>query len=249
MTDGLKIGWIYPDVDIPHCFLSLHFLLYNQIMSVRVLKPSVKVGRVKRFLNIFADVLIGISVLGIILTFAPVGFQEAKYQTKNTFEKVLSGRGINPRVTEKEIIPPNTDFSIVIPKIEASAPVTANVDPFNEKQFLGALKSGVAHAKGTSFPGYDGNTYIFAHSTDAFYNVGRYNAVFYLIGKLEKGDEIDVYYKGEKYTYIVYDKRVVAPEAVEFLNNIVGEKRLTLQTCYPPGTTINRLVVLARSEK
>jgi sortase A len=146
---------------------------------------------------------------------------------------------------KEKILPPNMDFSIVIPKIEASAPVVAAVDPYNEKEFLSALRNGVAHAKGTSYPGSEGNVYIFAHSTDAFYNVGRYNAVFYLIGKLEKGDEIDIYYKGQLYSYEVFDKKVVPPSAIEYLNKVKGEERLTLQTCYPPGTTINRLIVLA----
>jgi hypothetical protein len=40
--------------------------------------------------------------------------------------------------------------------------------------------NGVAHAKGTVFP-HKGNIYLFAHSTDNWWNVGRYNAVFYLL--------------------------------------------------------------------
>ncbi|KKQ82701.1 MAG: hypothetical protein UT06_C0040G0001, partial [Candidatus Woesebacteria bacterium GW2011_GWA1_38_8] len=205
------------------------------------------------FIDSIGTILVLLSVFGISLTFGPVLMQEVKYQTKQGINSVLNSAGlsenrenIEEKSSPKEIVPPNTDFSIVIPKIEASAPVTANVDPFNEREFLTALRKGVAHAKGTSFPGIEGNTYIFAHSTDAFYNVGRYNAVFYLIGKLEKGDEVDVYYKGEKYVYIVYDKKVVTPEAIEYLNNVKGESRLTLQTCYPPGTTLRRLVVIAK---
>jgi sortase A len=196
--------------------------------------------------NRLGNILILISILGIYLTFRPVINQEVRYQSNKITNILLNNK--NDKYL-KEITPPNLDFSIVIPKINASAPVTANVNPYDESEFLGVLKKGVAHAKGTPYPGREGNTYIFAHSTDAFFNVGRYNAVFYLIGKLEDGDEIDIYFQGEKYVYIVYDKKVVEPNEIEFLNNVVGEKRLTLQTCYPPGTTIKRLVVLARSNE
>ena len=139
------------------------------------------------------------------------------------------------------------DFSIVIPKIKASAPIVEGVDPFNSIKYLTALKNGVAQASGTAYPGEVGNVYLFAHSTDAFFNVGRYNAVFFLIRHLNKGDEVDIYYRGNRYKYIVYDKKVVEPEDTKYFGSLVeGEKTLTLQTCYPPGTTLKRLVVLAK---
>lgn len=82
---------------------------------------------------------------------------------------------------------------------------------------------------------------------DAFYNVGRYNAVFFLLGKLENGDEIDIFYNNERYKYQVINKKVVNPEAVaEYLRENSGQQTLTLQTCYPPGTTLRRLIVVAK---
>ena len=113
------------------------------------------------------------------MIFWPVAKEEVKYQ-------------VNQISPTNELILANKDFTIVIPKINAVAPIIKNVDPFNKNEFLGSLKRGVAHAKGTNLPDEDGNVYLFAHSTDAFYNVGNYNAVFYLIGKLEKDDEIKV---------------------------------------------------------
>lgn len=144
-----------------------------------------------------------------------------------------------------KITPVDADFGIVIPKISANAKIFPNINPFNEKEFLPVLQKGVAHAKGTYFPGGGRNIYLFAHSTDAFYNAGRYNAVFYLIGKLETGDEIDIYYKNKIFKYFVYEKKVVSPGAVKYLNQ-GNEEILTLQTCYPPGTTLKRLVVRAK---
>jgi len=43
---------------------------------------------------------------------------------------------------------------------------------------LPILQKGIAHAQGSVFPGMQGNIYLFAHSTDNWWNVGRYNAVF-----------------------------------------------------------------------
>lgn len=180
------------------------------------------------------------SLVILFLTFGPVIKEETRYQ-------IDSALGI-----KQNLNPPNTDFSIVIPKIAAVAPIVDKVDPFNPGNYLPALRKGVAHAKGTAYPKENGNVYLFAHSTDAFYNVGRYNAVFYLIGKLEKGDEVDVFYKGDKIKYEVYDKKVVGAGDIKYLGKIgdglsaQAEKTLTLQTCYPPGTTLERLIVLAR---
>jgi sortase A len=186
--------------------------------------------------NLF--ILLALSLL--VLTFWPVVREEAKYDLHQVVKAVKVEK------VEKNLTPPNTDFSIVIPKIEAVAPVFANIDSQDSKAFLPVLKKGVAHAKGTALPGQAGNTYLFAHSTDAFYNVGYYNAVFYLLGKLQKGDEIFVYYRGEKIHYLVSEVKVVDAKNVEYLGNFNQGNTLTLQTCYPPGTTLRRLVVVAR---
>lgn len=138
-------------------------------------------------------------------------------------------------------------FSLIIPKIGASEKVIPNVDPSNDKEYKDALKSAVAHAKGSSLPGLGGNTYIFAHSADSFWNVGRYNAVFYLLKELVPGDEITVVFNGKRHEYIVTDKKVVNPDEVSYIEAKEGQgEMLTLQTCWPPGTTWKRLLVFAK---
>ncbi len=208
---------------------------------MRVLKKKV----IKR-LNFVGNLLIIFSFLGLFLTFGPVLKEEVDYRINQTSDIIKQAIFKNNQPPNFQLEPPNRDFSIVIPKIKAVSPVFKDTDPFNEKEFSKVLRHGVAHAKGTALPGQVGNTYIFAHSTDAFYNVGRYNAVFYLIGKLQKGDEIYIYYEGEKYFYEVCEKKVVEAESVGYLRPLKEDvNTLTLQTCYPPGTTIKRLVVLA----
>ncbi len=143
------------------------------------------------------------------------------------------------------LVPEDPWFSIIIPKIGANAHVIANVDPVHEVVYLDALKKGVAHAAGTAFPGEGGHIFLFAHSTDYFWNVGSYNAVFYLLYKLDKGDQIILFYKNQRYSYRVVDKKVVDPSQIEYLTRKTNSEFLTLQTCWPPGTTLKRIVVFA----
>ncbi len=199
--------------------------------------------KTRRLLSDLGSFLILLSLGLILFTFFPAAKEEVKYKVEHALNVKYS---LEPKAGEVKLTPPNTDFSVVIPKIAATAPIIDGVDSQDPKSYLPALLRGVAHAKGTMYPQDAGNVYLFAHSTDAFYNVGRYNAVFYLIGKLENGDEIDVFYKGQKIKYQVYDKKVVEPNDIKYLGDLGVGKTLTLQTCYPPGTTLKRLVVLAR---
>ncbi len=143
------------------------------------------------------------------------------------------------------LVPQDPDFSIVIAKIAANAKVLSNIDTSDEKIYLDALNKGVAHALGTKFPGESGHIFLFAHSTDYFWNVGTYNAIFYLLNKLEKGDEIDIFFKGQRYIYKVVNSVIAEPSQVEYLTRKSNKEFLTLQTCWPPGTTLKRLLVFA----
>lgn len=144
------------------------------------------------------------------------------------------------------LVPEDPDFSLVIPKIGANARVVANVDPVNEPQYLEALKVGIAHAAGTAFPGEGGHIFLFAHSTDYIWNIGSYNAVFYLLYKMEVGDEINIFYKGQRYMYKVTDREIIEPDQTDVLTKSTPSEVLTLQTCWPPGTTLKRLIVNAK---
>lgn len=150
--------------------------------------------------------------------------------------------------TNQILIPPDTEFSIVIPKIGASAKVFPNVDPTEEENFLPVLLQGVAHAAGTVFPGISGNTYLFAHSTDNFWDVGRYNAVFYLLKDLTPGDQVIVFFHNVRHNYVVTESKIVEGSDVSAIVNSQsgGPEQLVLQTCWPPGTTWKRLLVFAK---
>lgn len=145
------------------------------------------------------------------------------------------------------IVPESTDFGVIIPKLNVNTAVVQDVNAANEKEYFSALEKGAAHAKGTVFPGQDGNSFIFAHSTLNFWEVSRYKAVFTLLRKLEPGDRIVTFYQGQRYDYRVKEKKIVEASDITDLTPTAVGKRLTLQTCDPPGTTLKRLIVIAEA--
>lgn len=140
--------------------------------------------------------------------------------------------------------PSDPNFSIVIPKINASAPLIDNVDPWNETEYREALGRGVAIAKGFAKPGEDGATFIFAHSSDSPWRITSYNTVFFRLGELKSGDLVEVNYGGERHKYAVSYILEVWPDEVDAITKQQGNK-LILQTCTPVGTSLKRLLVFA----
>jgi LPXTG-site transpeptidase (sortase) family protein len=179
--------------------------------------------------------LIGLVIFGF--TYFPIIREEFLYGIRSHMPK--NEEAVKP------LTPIDEEFGIVIPKLGANAHIIANVDPYSEKDYQYALTRGVAHARGTSYPGTSGNIFLFSHSSVNFYEATQYNSIFYLINKLEDGDEILLYYKKNKYTYKVTDKKLVDPKDTSYLTQKTGKKMVTLMTCWPPGTAVKRLLVVA----
>lgn len=205
------------------------------------------VRSIGNFLFLFA-------IFGIGATIGPALYYETRFQIDSlagtkyvAAPTIASGLG-KLSSNEKVLTPPDTYFSIVIPRIGAAARVLINVDPGNESEYLAALKKGIAHAKGSVFPGMPGTSFYFAHSTDNFWDVGRYNAVFYLLKDMQIGDDVYLYFKNYRYNYKVTKTEIINPENVDLLVNSQKntEEQIVLQTCWPPGTTWKRLLVIAK---
>ena len=63
--------------------------------------------------------------------------------------------------------------------------------------------------------------------------------------KLVYGDEVIIYYDQKKYVYVIREKSVIDPKNVGVIKKNTLKPRLTLMTCWPIGTTLNRLIVAA----
>lgn len=207
-----------------------------------------------------------VGLVGLIFMLGPVAQAEAGYRisrilkVKKTVpviasfeesgaEATQSGGPVdfsNVSSSDNNIIPVSTEYGIVIEKINANAKIVPNVNPGNEKQYVQALGEGVAEALGSTPPGVPGNLYLFSHSTDAPWNIIRFNAVFYLLKELETGDKIIIFYQKRRYDYVVFDKAIAKPDDLSFLTNRYNVPVLTLQTCDPPGTLLNRLIIRAK---
>ena len=191
------------------------------------------------FFVILGLILLSFGLAILVFTFYPVLVEEANYAVKS------SGKTSPVKVNEA-IRPVDEAFSIVIPKINANSKVIANVDPFDSNIYQRELTKGVAHAKGTALPNQPGNSFIFAHSAGNILEANRYNSVFYLLNKLEPGDDIYVFFEKVKLRYKVTNKKTVLPSGVSYLStNISGGRTLTLMTCWPAGTTLRRLIIEA----
>lgn len=159
--------------------------------------------------------------------------------------KMISTAEIAEKAAKPAWAVPDQKFSVYIPKIYAISRVIPNVNPYDRSEYLPALKKGVAHARGLAVPGQTGTTYLFAHSVGSRADYARYNAVFYLLHKLEAGDGIELVYEGNWYKYRVMEIKVLGSKDISLLKPQTDREILVLQTCYPPGTTWKRLWVVA----
>jgi len=73
------------------------------------------------------------------------------------------------------------------------------------------LEKGIIKYPGSADPGTEGNSFIFGHSSNYPWAKGDYNNAFALLNELNAGDEIIVFFKQKKYTYVVREKNVVKP--------------------------------------
>ncbi len=140
-----------------------------------------------------------------------------------------------------------SDPLLVIPKINVNVPVNYSTTPDQASQ-LKAMENGVAWfgiQGANSKPGQVGNTVISGHSSNDFIESGSYKFVFALLDRLKPGDTFYLHYEGIRYTYTVTRTKVVKPTDVSALVYPTSKPEVTLITCTPLGTALNRLLVTA----
>lgn len=210
-------------------------------------------GKLSKILIRIGLFLIAVSVIMYIVFFYPVIVQEIKYLVlphKDKVQVLTDGKlQKDQKPGPSQMIPTDEEFSILIPKIGANSKVVANVNPYDPDIYQRALTKGVAHAEGTVFPGQIGNTFLFSHSSSDFYQADRYNAVFYLLNKLTKGDTFYLVYQKNVYRYIVERTKIANFDEIEYLEGSTDQTNsstATLMTCWPAGTSLKRFVVVGR---
>jgi LPXTG-site transpeptidase (sortase) family protein len=147
-----------------------------------------------------------------------------------------------PTTPTAEVVPAGSVLNI--PKINVSAPILLAASN-EESAFQKDLQNGVVHYANTSLPGENGNTVIFGHSSNDWWEPGSFKFVFVLLDKLVAGDTFSVNYQQKKYTYEVTEVRVVEPTDLSVLRPTTIPT-ISIITCTPPGTSWKRLVVVAK---
>ncbi len=129
---------------------------------------------------------------------------------------------------------PSNPVRIVIntPRVQVDASIYGGDDWYS-------LQKGVGHFLGSANPGESGNMVLTAHND-------IYGEIFRDIQYLEPGDEIRVQANnGRWYTYVVFQKEVVAPTEVRVLER-GNEPIVTLITCHPYRVDNMRMVVFGK---
>ena len=190
----------------------------------------------------FKSALFGIGIGGIVMIIFLFGFFNERFIAPFiTPSKSVSSTPI--------IIDPNStavgpEPKVIIPKINVEIPVIYDEPSVEESAIQKALERGVVHYATTPLPGEIGNPVIFGHSSNNILNKGQYKFAFVLLNRLEVGDTFMLQKDGKRYIYKVKEKKIVKPNDVSILTSSTNESTATLITCDPPGTSINRLLVI-----
>lgn len=151
-------------------------------------------------------------------------------------------------VTTPVIVEPSIDGKvskepkIIIPKIGVEAPVVYDEPKVDEASYQKALERGVVRLGNSANPGTNGNVVIGGHSSNNVFNAGGYKYVFVNLKRVNVGDIFYLNYNGQRYTYKVFKKKIITPKDVSALAS-TGKPIVTLFTCDPPGTNVNRLII------
>lgn len=138
-----------------------------------------------------------------------------------------------------------SDNLLVIPKLNIHVPIIWNSSG-DEAIMLENLSKGVAHYGFTSLPNeQDGNVFITGHSSYYWWDKGKYKTVFATISELVPGDQLFVQYQNKIFVYEMTDKVTVKPSDVS-VTDPTSKPTLSLMTCIPVGTALNRLIVRSK---
>lgn len=168
-------------------------------------------------------------------------------KTKNSVKHLLEISEENGVGMEIDIAPYQN--RVIIPKIWKNIPLVDIKNRVLEDDndlnniFMKELENGVIRYPGSAKPGENGNSFIFGHSSNFPWIKGDYNDVFALLDNVEYDDEVIIYYNQKKYKYVIREKNVIVPGDTSVLKRNDNKAEITLMTCWPIGTTLNRLIV------
>lgn len=132
----------------------------------------------------------------------------------------------------------NTIGYIKIPKMGIELPIILGANSIN-------MRKGAVHLTETSYPigGNNTNSVIAAHRGYGGAQLFRY------IDKLDYGDKIYIQNFREELLYVVYEIKLVTPDAIDELAIQPAKDIVTLITCHPYRVNTQRYIVKAERVK
>ena len=188
-----------------------------------------------------------ISALAVLLIFCFLQYNQLIVANVKAYITPGNIKPQNIIVDPESTVNVGPDPRLIIPKINVDTPVFYDISP-DKTSLDKAMENGVAQFNipgANSHPGEVGNTVLSGHSSNDVFAPGDYKYIFIQLDKLEVGDTIYANYKGKRYTYSVTKKEVVKPTEVNKLVYPTDKPVMTLITCTPIGTALNRLLVTA----
>lgn len=186
----------------------------------------------RRFNNLLSVVVIALGLYIAITPFLPqiaYWFRDKSPEVSAPYVGELANEENSDTST-----PIPSENRIVIPSIQVNEPIAegSNIWVINE--------GGTWRRPNTGNPLEDNNTVIVGHR---FY--GNNVSTFYHLDKVLPGQILALYWEGQEILYEVTETKVVDATAVE-IEAPTTEKQLTIYTCTPIWTAVDRLVVIAK---
>lgn len=212
----------------------------------KISKQARKIRHSRHFIPI-------ISAVGVMLIFVFLQYNTilTGYAAAYISPGAISPSNVIVDPNESDIV--SNEPRLIIPKIAVDVPVIYD-NTMGKTSAETAAKQDAALEKGVawfgipgadSHPGQLGNTVLAGHSSNDWLAPGDYKFVFARLDQLKKGDVIYVNYQNIRYTYTVTNKKVINPNDISALYQGDTKPILTLLTCTPVGTALNRLLVYA----
>ena len=214
--------------------------LKSRIRAKAVEKEKRRTSRRKKLIPLIAGLTVVLTILFLQynrLVFAPI----AAYVSPGE-SPAGEIEAVDPTVTLTKV---SAENKLIIPKLNVDVPINFGIAT---SEVMEAMNHGVAHYRingASAYPGEVGNFVVMGHSAGDIYSSNQYKFIFSGLERLEVGDIMYVHYNSVRYTYKMVGREIIWPTEVSKLVIDTDKPMMTLVTCWPLGTSRQRLLISA----
>ena len=206
----------------------------------RAMEKTKTTSRRRKLVPILAGIAVTLTILFLQynrMIFAPI----AAYVSpgESPAEEITA---VDPTVTLTKV---SAENRLIIPKLNVDVPLNFGI---SLDGVMDAMNRGVVHYRvngASAYPGEVGNFVVMGHSAGDIYSGNQYKFIFSGLERLEVGDIMYVHYNSVRYTYKMVGSEIIWPTEVSKLVINTDKPMMTLVTCWPLGTSRQRLLIRA----